>query len=173
MMNKLFMPSHPAIRHRFEPPNGGVGARRLPISAWQIQFWKKDIIKLQLQMRPRRPAKPFMKRTNVNKNFKSVSPRKRLFRFALYGLASCAFGCLPFALSATTANVSIVNFAFSPPALTSTSTIRSTGHGPARLTPLPVIWVYGSRVFGEPAPFLPTRLLPRAVFRFIVRTIHL
>ena len=68
-------------------------------------------------MRPRRPAKPFMKRTNVNKNFKSVSPRKRLFRFALYGLASCAFGCLPFALSATTANVSIVNFAFSPPSV--------------------------------------------------------
>ena len=68
-------------------------------------------------MRPRRPAKPFMKRTNVNKNFKSVSPRKRLFRFALYGFASCAFGCLPFALSATTANVSIVNFAFSPPSV--------------------------------------------------------
>ena len=68
-------------------------------------------------MRPRRPAKPFMKRTNVNKTFKSVSPRKRLFRFALYGLASCALGCLPFALSATTANVSIVNFAFSPPSV--------------------------------------------------------
>src|SRR6185436_1462017 len=50
MVNKLFMPSRPAIRHRFEPPNGGVAARRLPISTWQIQSWKKDIIKLQLQM---------------------------------------------------------------------------------------------------------------------------
>src|SRR6266436_9567023 len=68
-------------------------------------------------MRPRRPAKPLMKRTNVHNNFKGVSPRKRLFRFALYGLASCAFGCLPLALRATTANVSIVNFAFSPPSV--------------------------------------------------------
>ncbi|SRR6266404_496110 len=48
------------------------------------------------------------------KNFKSVSPRRWLFHFALYGVASCAFGCLPLTLSAATANVSIVNFAFSP-----------------------------------------------------------
>jgi plastocyanin len=111
------MSSRPIIRRRFEPPFGGVLARRLSISAWQTHFWKKEIIKLQLQMRPRRPAKPLIKRTNFNNNFKSVSPRKRRFHFALYGLASCAFGCLPLALSATTANVSIVNFAFSPPSV--------------------------------------------------------
>jgi plastocyanin len=48
------------------------------------------------------------------KNLKNISLRKRLVRLTLYGLASCASGSLPLALSATTANVSIVNFAFSP-----------------------------------------------------------
>ena len=55
-----------------------------------------------------------MKRTKLMKHFKIVSPRKRRFRLALHGLACFAFGCLPLVLSATTANVSIVNFAFSP-----------------------------------------------------------
>jgi len=58
-----------------------------------------------------------MKRTNVMKNIKSVTPQKRLFRLTIYGLASCAFGCLPLALGAATANVSIVNFSFSPTAV--------------------------------------------------------
>jgi plastocyanin len=48
------------------------------------------------------------------KNFKIVSPRKRLVRLALYGLASCGFGWLPLTVTAVTANISIVNFAFSP-----------------------------------------------------------
>jgi plastocyanin len=48
------------------------------------------------------------------KTFKTVVPRKRLVRLALCGLASCALGGLPLAAGATTANISIVNFAFSP-----------------------------------------------------------
>jgi len=48
------------------------------------------------------------------KTFKNVSPRKGLVRLALYGLASCGFGWLPLTVTAVTANISIVNFAFSP-----------------------------------------------------------
>jgi len=98
------------------------------------------------------------------KNFKGVSPRRRLFRFALYGVASCAFGCLPLNLNAATANVSIVNFAFSPSSvnINVSDSVKWTWAGsPHSTTSDTGLWESGSfsraRLRSETWPTIPIR----------------
>ncbi len=88
-------------------------ARRLPISVWQSHSWKKDILKPRQHLRTKSPLKPVTKRTNIMQNIKRLELGNRLLQWSLYGLAGCAFSWSPLAMAAV-ANISIVNFAFTP-----------------------------------------------------------
>src|SRR6059036_2298952 len=83
--------------------------KRLYISAWQTDSWKKPFSTFEPVCGPKH-FRNLQQTIDCMKNKTSPAPGNRLLQLALSSLAGYAFACSPQALGAVT-NVSIVNFA--------------------------------------------------------------
>ena len=103
------MKNRPAIRIKSEPLRH---PRRLVISVWETHFWPKPIVHLPSHSAPKR--NPNLQRHNdMIKNIKIFSPGKRLFHYALCGLAIAVLSWSQPAFGVG-ASINIINFAFTP-----------------------------------------------------------
>jgi plastocyanin len=100
--------------HLFEnrKPNAVRGAKSVLIKGWQRHFWKKPVINVAKHPRLESPLN-CLQRTNTIQKSTNPNGRSRMVRWALRGLAICVFSGSLAAFGAT-ANINIVNFAFSP-----------------------------------------------------------
>jgi len=88
--------------------------KRLRIAVWQTHRWAKVIIKKNFHCkRSNNLRNPLRNRINIMKTTEIMNHGKSPLRLAIYSLAACAICCSPLAL-ANVANISIVNFAFTP-----------------------------------------------------------